>query len=256
MHPLVAAISESATLLLALAMGVVATLYACVGHGGASGYLALMALASVPAAQMRPTALLFNIAVSAMGTVLFFRAGQFRGRLFWPLAALSIPAAFIAGGIKLPPGIFHALLAVALGLAAARLFFPVPSGPAKRAPLPLLIGVGAVLGTVSGLIGVGGGILLTPLLILLRWADARTAAGVSAPFIFVNSIAGLAGMGSSGLGHLLPGWPVCLGAVLVGGWLGAAWGSGLAPELRLRQALGLVLALAVTKLIFTLAGYA
>lgn len=231
---------------------VVAFLYASIGHGGASGYLTVMALASVPAAQMRPTALVLNVAVSLVATVMFFLAGHFRGRLFWPFIVSSIPMAYVGGILRLPAGFFHGLLALALGLAAWRLFFPPQAGEQlRRPPLVGMIGIGAVLGLVSGLIGVGGGIFLTPLLILAHWADARTAAAVSAPFIFLNSLAGLAGTGLCVATDLHPAWPMMVVLVPLAGWLGASWGSGFASSATLRYALGTVLCLGVGKLLLT-----
>ncbi|MCX7869048.1 MAG: sulfite exporter TauE/SafE family protein, partial [Terrimicrobiaceae bacterium] len=200
---------------------------------------------------------ILNMAVSLLGTVMFFRAGCLRQKLFLPMVALSVPMAYIGGGIQLPPGQFHALLGAGLALAALRLLFPPKQSVAVREPdIPALLVVGALLGLVSGLIGVGGGIFLTPLLIIFRWADARTAAGVSAPFIFINSAAGLAGLGPAGIAQVPSSWPMFLLCVLAGGWAGAAWGSGHAPDLRLRQALGAVLAVAVAKLFLVAMGNA
>lgn len=229
----------------------VAALYGAVGHGGASGYLAVMALAGVAPLVMKPTALTLNLAVSLVGTVLFFRAGHFAWRLFWPFAATSIPLAFLGGRVDVPTPVFKILLALALGLAAVRLVLPAPKTDGLRAPpLGLVLLAGAVMGFASGLIGVGGGIFLTPLLLLMRWADARTAAAVSAPFIFVNSGAGLAGHAAS-LHHLPTGWPVLALVVVAGGFLGARWGSRSARVAQLRPVLAVVLGIAALKLVFT-----
>lgn len=232
------------------ALFVVAALYGAVGHGGASGYLAVMALAAFSPVMMRPTALVLNVAVSLIGTVLFFRAGYFRSSLFWPFALFSIPLAYLGGTINLPPGVFHLLLACALAFAAARLILPQREGP-LWSPSLWAIGVsGCAMGLLSGLIGVGGGIFLTPLLILFRWADAKTAAAVSAPFILVNSFAGLAGLGLQGITQITPAWPLLILAVLCGGTLGATWGSGGATLRGLKFALSAVLLVAASKLCF------
>lgn len=233
------------------ALFVVAALYGAVGHGGASGYLAVMALAALSPAMMRPTALVLNVAVSLIGTILFFRAGHFRGSLFWPFAVFSIPLAFLGGTIKLPPGIFHLLLAVALVLAAARLVLPQRHYDIRKAPFWAVAVSGCAMGLLSGLIGVGGGIFLTPLLIFCRWADAKTAAAVSAPFILVNSLAGLGGLGPQGISAIAPVWPLMIAIVLFGGSLGAAWGSGAASLKGLKCALSLVLLVAASKLFLT-----
>lgn len=235
-------------LALLVPFALIAALYASVGHGGASGYLAVMALAGVAPVVMKPTALVLNLVVSLLGTILFFRAGHFAWRLFWPFAIVSIPFAFLGGRLDMPPGVFRALVALALGFAAARLLWPSNAVSATRSPPVLAVIIaGASIGLVSGLIGVGGGIFLTPLLLVCRWADVKTAAAVSAPFIFVNSAAGLAGHAASL--HALPTvWPLLAAAVVAGGLVGGRWGSRVARAAHLRPALALVLAIAAAKL--------
>ena len=238
--------------LLLVPLALIAALYASVGHGGASGYLALMALCGVAPAVMKPTALVLNLVVSLLGTVLFFRAGHFAWRLFWPFAAVSIPFAYLGGRINVSAGVFKWLLALALAFAAARLLWPASKTPQeiRRPPVVAVILAGASIGLVSGLIGVGGGIFLTPLLLVCDWADLKTAAAVSAPFIFVNSASGLAGQISSF--HNLPSqWPLLALAVLVGGFVGGRWGSRVASVSKMRPALAIVLAIAAVKLVVT-----
>jgi uncharacterized membrane protein YfcA len=238
-------------LILLAPLFLIAVLYGAVGHGGASGYLAVMALASVAPAVLKPTALTLNLAVSLIGTMLFFRAGHFAWRLFWPFAVTSIPCAFIGGHLSLPTPAFKFLLALALAFAALRLLLPVPqTNDIRPAPLPLVLLFGALMGIASGLIGVGGGIFLTPLLLFMRWSHTKTAAAVSAPFIFVNSAAGLAGHSAS-LHHLPPVWPLLALVVIAGGFLGARWGSRSARITQLRPALAAVLGIASLKLIIT-----
>lgn len=229
----------------------VAALYGAVGHGGASGYLAVMALAGVAPAVMKPTALTLNLTVSLIGTVLFFRAGHFAWRLFWPFAATSIPFAFLGGRLDVPTHVFKILLALALGFAALRLLLPAPKTDELRAPpLAWVLVAGAVMGLASGLIGVGGGIFLTPLLLFMRWSNTKTAAAVSAPFIFVNSAAGLAGHAAS-LHRLTTDWPLLAVIVIAGGYLGARWGSSNARVAQLRPVLAAVLGIASLKLVIT-----
>jgi len=229
----------------------VAALYGAVGHGGASGYLAVMALASVAPAVMKPTALTLNLAVSLIGTVLFFRAGHFAWRLFWPFAVTSIPFAFLGGRLDVPTHVFKILLALALGFAALRLLLPAPKADDIRpAPLTLVLVFGALMGLASGIIGVGGGIFLTPLLLFMRWSNTKTAAAVSAPFIFVNSAAGLAGHSSS-LHHLPSVWALLALVVISGGGIGALWGSRNARLSQLRPILAAVLGIASLKLVIT-----
>lgn len=236
-------------LLLLLPLFFVAALYGMVGHGGASGYLAVMALAGIAPVIMKPTALALNIAVSLVGTALFFRAGHFLWRLFWPFALTSIPCAFIGGSIALPNHVFELILSLALAFAALRLVLPPPKNAALRAvPLGWVLAAGGLMGFVSGLIGVGGGIFLTPLLLLMRWSDAKTAAAVSAPFIFVNSVAGLAGHSAS-LHNLPTFWPWLAVTVVAGGTIGARWGSVSARATQLRPVLAAVLVVACFKLL-------
>lgn len=229
---------------------VVAALYATVGHGGASGYLAVMALAGFDPAAMKPTALVLNVVVSLVGTVVFVRAGHFAWRLFWPFAVVAAPFAYWGGGWQLSAGVFRGLVAAALVFAAVRLFLPGTMEGAERRPPPVwgIVVAGAAIGFVSGLIGVGGGIFLTPLILFCRWAEPKTAAAVSAPFILVNSLAGLVGAVGS-LGHLPASWPWLAVAATAGGLLGARWGSRVARPAQLRPALALVLLVAALKLV-------
>lgn len=230
---------------------VVAALYAAVGHGGASGYLAVMALAGFEPAAMKPTALALNLLVSLIGTVAFLRAGHFAWKLFWPFAAVAAPFAWLGGGWHLGAGAFRGLVAGALVFAAGRLFLPAPQRTEVRPPpVWAVVLAGAGIGFVSGLIGVGGGIFLTPLILFCRWAETKTAAAVSAPFIFVNSAAGLLGHAGS-LHHLPAGWPWLSVAVAAGGLLGSRWGSRVARPAQLRPALALVLLVASVKLVIT-----
>jgi uncharacterized membrane protein YfcA len=238
--------------LLLLAFLFASMLYASVGHGGASAYLAVMGFAGMLPAEMKPIALTLNIAVSAMALTMFARAGHFRGKLFGPLALASVPAAFLGGWLQSPDPIFKIILAVALLFGAWRLAFGSKTDVEElRKPHPAALWVlGLALGFLSGLIGIGGGIFLTPLLILLRWSYAKPAAAISAAFIFANSISGLGGFLVNG-GSVPPLSWMFLPAVLAGGWLGAAWGSGKAHSPALRQALAVVLVVAAAKFLVT-----
>ncbi len=230
----------------------VACLYAVVGHGGASGYLAVMALAGFEPAAMKPTALVLNLIVALIGTVAFVRAGHFVWRLFWPFAAVAAPFAFLGGKWPVSADVFKWLVAGVLVFAAGRLFLPA-AAPTQVRPPPwwAVLAAGAGIGFVSGLIGVGGGIFLTPLLLVCRWSEAKAAAAVSAPFIFVNSVAGLLGHPES-ISRLPAGWPWLAVAVMAGGALGAHWGSTMARPTYLRPILALVLLIAALKLALTI----
>jgi uncharacterized protein len=231
----------------------VAILYSSVGHGGASGYLAIMALAGVAPQELRPAALTLNIIVSTTAFVRFSAAGNFRWRLFWPFAAASVPAAFLAGRyLTLDAAAYRWVLGVVLIYAAFRLAWSMRErGETLRPPrtAPALT-VGGGIGVLSGLIGVGGGIFLSPVMLLMRWATARQTAAVSALFILVNSISGLAGVALQHGG--LPADPARLGvwaaAVLAGGLIGSGLGARQFNQVVLCRLLALVVATAGAKM--------
>lgn len=239
-------------LLLAILFFGAAALYASVGHAGASAYLAAMALVGVAPAVMRPTALVLNLFVASIVVARFSRAGLLPWRQLVPLAATSIPMAFVGGVIELPGEIYRPLVAAVLLAGAWRLAtaFPAPDDDA-RPGVPLLRGLaaGAGIGLLAGLTGTGGGIFLTPLLVLAGWLGTREAAGLSGAFILVNSLAGLAGLATAGftLPSVLPIW---IGAVVGGGLIGSWLGASRLSVLGLRRVLAVVLVLAAVKLVF------
>jgi hypothetical protein len=240
---------------LTLAAFAVAVLYSSVGHAGASGYLAAMALLGVAPAAMRPTALALNILVATIAAWKFRRAGHFSWRLFWPFALTSVPMAFLGGRIALPVEIYRSAVGVVLLASAYRLIRPAPARserePFEAPPaVPVALALGAVLGFLAGLVGVGGGIFLSPLLLLMGWATIRPTAAVSAAFILVNSAAGLLGNAAS-VQALPREIPIFLLAVAVGGWIGAELGSRKLPPLAVRRLLAAVLVLAGAKLLLT-----
>lgn len=235
----------------ALLMGLAAALYSTVGHGGASAYLAIMALFAVAPETMRPTALALNLVVAGLGMWRYGRAGQIDWRLLAAFVATAAPAAFIGGGIEISPDIYRPLVGVVLWLAAIRLFWQ-PTRLAAREPHPpslaVALPIGAALGLLAGLTGTGGGIFLSPLIILFGWADARKTSGIAAGFIFLNSLAGLAGNVAS-VRALPAELPWLAGAVVAGALVGTWLGSARLPKPRLLQGLGLVLVVAGAKLI-------
>lgn len=234
---------------LALCIFAVAMLYASVGHGGASGYLATMALFGLAPAALKPTALVLNIVVAGVGTWLFFTARQFSWRVFWPFAVTSIPASFLGGFFTLPPHLYRPALGVVLLFAAWRMFARTEQQDGEIRPprLPVAMAVGALLGFVSGLIGVGGGIFLSPLMILLGWAKVREVSGVAALFILVNSVAGLLGHVSS-LQHVPDYAPLLAVMALAGGTLGALGGSRHLPVPAILKTMAMVLVIAGGKM--------
>jgi uncharacterized membrane protein YfcA len=240
------------TLLLALLFLAAAILYGSVGHAGASGYLAAMALVGIAPDVMKPTALVLNILVSTIVTIRFARAGYVRPMAILPFLVGSVPAAFLGGALTLPANVYRPIVGGVLLVAAAR--FGITAGrPSEefppRPPWPLAVGSGAGIGLLAGLTGTGGGIFLTPLLLAAGWAGTRFAAGASAAFILANSIAGLAGNIGS-VGHLPVTIPLWLGAVAIGGVVGSELGSRRLPPPAFRRALAAVLVIAGLKLIF------
>lgn len=231
---------------------IAALLYSAVGHAGASGYLAAMAFLGTAPSTMRPTALLLNLLVATIGTIQFARAGYFRWSLFWPFAAGSIPAAFLGGRLSLPGTTYRIVVGVVLLLSAVRFIVTLraPDQLKRAVPLPVALVIGATLGLLSGLTGVGGGIFLSPVLLLTGWATLRTTAATSVTFILVNSAAGLIGQRAAlGAIHTIdPGWAA---AALIGGLLGSWLGSRRLPNTGLRGTLAAVLLAAGIKLIAT-----
>ncbi|MGE0564321.1 MAG: sulfite exporter TauE/SafE family protein [Pseudolabrys sp.] len=231
-------------------MFVGAALYTSVGHGGASSYIALMALFSVPAAVMRPTALALNIIVSTLGTWRYASAGFFRWRAIWPFMAGAVPFAFLGGGIQLPGNLYRPIVGVVLLFAGVSLLWlreVRPLNAVHDPPIWLGILVGAGIGLLAGLTGTGGGIFLSPIIIFLGWADIRTASGCAAVFILGNSIAGLAG-NFAAVQSLPPQLPVYVVAVVLGAIVGTTFGTRL-PIVYIQRALGIVLLIAGAKLI-------
>lgn len=238
-------------ILIIFAIFAVAVLYSSVGHGGASGYLAVMALLAVAPGITRPTALILNLFVASIAFVQFYRAGHFDWRIFLSFAAGSIPLAFVGGMIHLPTAVYKIILGICLILAAVRLALNLKSEAKISAPkiwICLLIGAG--LGFVSGLVGVGGGIFLTPILLLMNWTETKKAAGISALFILVNSVSGLAGNYVQVL-KLPPAVYVWIIAAVIGGIIGSTLGSHRFNSLVLRRVLAVGLTIAGAKLIFT-----
>jgi hypothetical protein len=238
---------------LAAGMLVAAFGYASVGHGGASAYLAAMALAGVAPAEMRPIALLLNVLVSSLAAWKFYRAGHFRWSLFWPFAVVSIPLAYVGGAITLPGQAYKILVGTVLLYAAWQLWLSGRAGAEMRElrepPLGWAMLIGAVMGLLAGLTGVGGGIFLSPLLLMLGWAGTKQTSAVAAPFILVNSIAGLAAIAISKSAPLPSYIWILAPAVIVGGWLGAEYGSRRFANPIVRRVLAVVLALAGAKMI-------
>jgi len=231
---------------------IVAFLYASVGHGGASGYLALMALFSFAPETMRSSALFLNILVSFIAFFQFYQAGHFQWNLFWPFAITSFPAAFIGGLWTIETDLYKKILAILLLFSALRFFMKQKQSeaPLRKQNLFASLIIGAAIGLFSGMIGIGGGIILSPLILMLNWANMKQTAAVSALFIFINSIAGLSGLWMNGFSQTKTIYPLILIA-LVGGLLGSYFGAKKIKSHSLQYLLALVLIIASIKLILS-----
>lgn len=231
-----------------------AVLYSSVGHGGASGYLAAMALFSLAPETMRPAALVMNIFVAGLVWLRLYRADYFDWRVYLPLAVSALPMAYIGGTIQLSASLYYYIVASALLFAAWQLFrYRQVEHETVSPQLVVAIPLGLVLGFAAGLTGIGGGVYLSPLLLLMRWTDMRTNAGIAAAFVFTNSLAGLAGYASS---NTL--WPDHIVEYVIVAVAGAVIGSELAvrrlSKSRLKAILALVLVIAAIKMIATHSG--
>jgi uncharacterized protein len=243
---------ESLYILLFL-LAIVAFLYSSVGHGGASGYLAVMAIMGIAPAMMKPSALVMNLAVSAFSFIGFYRAGHFKIKLFLPFAIASIPMAFLGGTMTLSDLIYKKILAVCILISIARMLYQFKQNDQTNRPIPVWAGLlsGGLIGLLSGMIGIGGGIILSPLMLLMRWSNLKETAAVSALFIFVNSLSGLYGQMQKGGIHLTDNLQYAVLATIIGGLLGSYYGSQKFNVSTLRYLLTLGLTIASLKLIFT-----
>lgn len=271
---------ESFDAWMVILMGFISLLYASVGHGGASGFIAVMALWSMPTNTMRVTALALNVMVSSISFVHYYINKHFKWQQFYPFILLSIPAAILGSTITLDPTLFKKLLGIVLLVPIIRLSLaakqkslnpapitgsfaigvghfqmvkatPIASDSVIGARFKSAIAVGGTIGFLSGLLGIGGGILLSPVILFFRWASVKETAAITALFTCVNSVVGL--LTQLHLWKNFTFFPeesvLLFGVVLAGGWIGSWWGSGLAQEIWIKRALALVLGIASWKLI-------
>ncbi len=234
--------------ILLILLGGMAFLYASVGHGGASGYLAVLAIFAVAPAVMKQTALVLNLGVSLLAFYQFYRQKYFRFELFWPFALTSVPMSYLGAQFVLSDANYKRILGICLVIAIVRMLATFKSDEQRSVSLPLALIFGAVIGLFSGMIGIGGGILLSPILLLMRWASLKEAAAISALFIFVNSVAGLFGL-KNGI-HVDQTLVFWITSALVGGMFGARWGAQIASNKAVKWVLALVLLIASVKLWF------
>ncbi len=238
-------------ILLSILIFAAGLLYSSVGHAGASGYLAAMALFGLAPDVMKPTALTLNILVATIATVQFYRAGYFSWKTFWPFAISSIPFAFMGGALSLPGSIYKQIVGFVLLFAAYHFFKQrqmAAVNSTKPMPIPAAIIAGAGIGLLSGTVGVGGGIFLTPLILYMGWAGTKQTAAVSAAFILMNSISGLAGHLSSmeSLPSEIYVWGL---AALLGGIIGSGLGSRKFTNAMIYNLLAVILVIAGIKFV-------
>jgi hypothetical protein len=244
--------SETTYYLFLLLLFVVAFFYASVGHGGASGYLALMALFGMAPAMMKSSALIMNLCVSLISFIHYYRGGHFKWKLFLPFAITSVPASFLGALVTVDPVLYKRILGGLLLFPILRLLgvFGKESDEQKSLNLIVALLLGASIGFLSGMIGIGGGIILSPIILLFHWAKMKETAAISALFIFVNSISGLAGLLSKGL-IIEPSVYLWISITLAGGFAGAYLGSKKIQSPVLKKILAFTLLLASIKLLFT-----
>jgi uncharacterized membrane protein YfcA len=238
--------------LLSLAFAVVATAYAAVGQGGATGYIAVMALAGFTPDVIRPAALILNVLVSAIGTAQFARAGLLEWRLFSPYAVLGVPCSILGGATHLPAYVYQPVVGALLLLAAWRITrsarHVVTDQEINPPPLALSIVAGALIGFVAGVTGIGGGILLAPLILAAGWASPRKTVAISAAFNLLNTAAALAGLWLTASAFVVPpSW--WLLAVICGGSLGSWLGVRGLPTWAVRYALAALLLVAGARML-------
>lgn len=242
-----------------LAIGLVAILYSSVGHGGASGYLAVLSLSSFAgndSAWLKQHAWTLNLVVASIAFYHYWRSGHHIPKLTFPFIVASIPFALVGGYLSISGGIYDLLLSIALIWAAYRLLI-VNNMEEKRenidVDMKVALPVGGSIGFFSGVIGVGGGIFLSPILLLKGWATPKSAAATAALFIWVNSAAGLTGAALSG--QIILEFEVLIwfvGVVVVGGFIGSHYGAFFASQTKIRKILIVVLFFAAAKRIIGL----
>jgi uncharacterized protein len=231
---------------------IVAFLYASVGHGGASGYIAVLTLFSIPKLLYKPVVLIMNTIIAGIAFIQFYRAGHFKWKLAWPFLITSIPCAFIGSKYAVSDNLYNMLLGAALLFPMVRLLVISAKDSGKIKPLKLLPAFfwGALIGFVSGFLNIGGGIFLSPVIVLMGWGNTKDAAAVSSLFIVCNSLAGLAADKAINI-HFTSTTYTWLIAAVVGGLAGSYLGSRHFNLITVRYLLSAVLCIAAVKLIFS-----
>jgi uncharacterized membrane protein YfcA len=238
-------------IILAILIFIAAILYSSVGHAGASGYLAVMALFVMSPSEMKPTALTLNILVASIAVKKYLKADCFSWSIFWPFALSSIPFAYLGGLILLPSIYYKPIIGAVLIYSAIRFVKDAakPDYKIKTPLMPIVLISGAGIGFLSGLLGIGGGILLSPLLLVFKWVEVKKASGIAAAFILVNSIAGLLGFISSRTPQMPEGLLIWAVVAVLGGYIGAEYGSKRFGSPTIKRLLSLVLLISGGKMI-------
>lgn len=244
------------------ALVIISALYSSVGHGGASGYLAILSLTSfgfMGSAWLKQHAWSMNLVVASIAFWHYYKAGYHIPKLTLPFIIASIPMAFIGGYLRVDGVIYDTLLSLALVWAAWRLYSIKSINNDDELTIPemkVAMPVGGIIGLASGVVGVGGGIFLSPVILLKKWATPKTAAATSALFIWLNSAAGMTGAAVSGqlvleADVLIP----FIGAVLIGGSIGSRYGAKVASQNNVRTILVAVLIIAAIRRIIAIIGF-
>lgn len=240
--------TNNAIFWLSLLMPLAAFLYSSVGHGGASSYIVLLTLFGFLPQEVRPAALILNIGVSGIAFLTFRRTCVFPRKLFWSLILFSMPAAFLGGTLVLDPHVYQKIIGVLLLLPVARLFNIFKPKNSVMIVRAWWMGpaLGLVIGFISGLVGIGGGIILSPILILMGWASLKQTAAISSLFIFLNSVTGLLGSGITEFAWIAH-FEILIPLTLAGGILGGYVGANKYSAPAMKYALATVLAVASVK---------
>lgn len=228
-----------------------AVLYSSVGHGGASGYLAIMALFSISPENMRASALVLNLFVAGISFYSYYKGGFFRLRLLLPFILLSVPMAFLGARLEINPTVYKIILGVFLLIAVARMLLN-PDKPEEIKPVnnSFAVAIGAFLGFFSGMIGIGGGIILSPVLLIFKWATIKQTAAVSALFIFLNSTGGIAGLAARGAFNPVDEIYLMIALGVAGSMAGSFLGREKLASSKLTYVLASVLVFASVKLFY------
>ncbi len=239
--------------ILVLAFFIIALIYSSVGFGGGSSYLAILALMAIDFYMIRSTALLCNIVVVSVGTSIFYKEGKLDFKKSWPLVISSVPMAYVGGLWPIRQEVFFILLGVTLVSVATLLWLQpeknVGLSNSKYDTISFKIFTGGALGLLSGLVGIGGGIFLSPILHFIRWDEAKKISAVASFFILVNSISGLTGQLQQHAAldwHFI--WPLLL-VVFIGGQIGSQIGAQKFNPVYVKRITAVLILVAGTKIL-------